>query len=88
MLGYTAIPFTAVDAAGLAVYHTNVIMCVAPGFAVVCAEAIEDEGERARVLTALGSVGGRPRPVIRITQDQVSVCFCRVCETVTAPRYH
>lgn len=39
-LGYEAVTFRATDKKGKAIYHTNVMMNIGPGFAVVCTEAI------------------------------------------------
>lgn len=55
--GCHAIAFHAADAAGRPVYHTNVVMCLGPQFAVVCREAITDETERIAVTQLLESTG-------------------------------
>ena len=67
--GYKAMAFTAVDGASQPVYHTNVIMAIGEGFAVLCAESIADEMERIAVVQLLESTGHR---VITITQAQVA----------------
>jgi len=66
--GYRALAFTAVDAKGQPVYHTNVVLCVGEGFAVLCAQGITDEFERIAVTQLLQSTG---HEVIAITQQQV-----------------
>lgn len=48
-LDYEIVSFEAHDAGGVAVYHTNVLMCVGPRFAVLCSETIRDEQRRAAV---------------------------------------
>jgi hypothetical protein len=35
------------------VYHTNVMMAIGTGVAIVCAESVKDAGERCRLLSAL-----------------------------------
>ncbi|HET9693721.1 MAG TPA: arginine deiminase-related protein [Steroidobacteraceae bacterium] len=55
-LGYRSCPFRATDAAGVAIYHTNVMLAIGTGFAVVAADAIEPEA-RERVLARLRSSG-------------------------------
>jgi hypothetical protein len=50
------------------VYHTNVMMCVAENFAVVCADCIDDKKERKAVLDSLKKDG---KEVILITENQV-----------------
>lgn len=69
--GYSAITFHAVDAQQRAIYHTNVMMCLGDGFAVVCEDAIKDEIERIAVLQLLSSTS---REIITIDLDQMN-CF-------------
>lgn len=66
VLGYEAEVFRAVDRGG-ETYHTNVMMSVGDGVAVVCAESIVDAGERARVVGRLGEGG---REVVEISPAQ------------------
>ncbi|WP_400191450.1 citrulline utilization hydrolase CtlX [Hymenobacter sp. B81] len=68
-LGYRAVAFRATDAQGQAIYHTNVMMCVGEGFAVLCRESIVDAAERAAVEAALRSGG---HVVVPITLGQVA----------------
>ena len=69
--GYMAVTFTATDNDGVPIYHTNVMMGVGTGYAVVCLESIRDAGERDHVATQLKDTG---HEVIEITFDQVE-CF-------------
>jgi len=39
---YTPVVFNATDGNGLAIYHTNVLMCVADKYVVICLESISD----------------------------------------------
>lgn len=55
--GYRAQPFHASGPAGEPIYHTNVVMSVGEGFAVLCAEAIDDAGERERICRSLMETG-------------------------------
>ncbi|KXF82478.1 arginine deiminase-related protein [Enterovibrio coralii] len=57
-------------ASGASVYHTNVMMAVGEGFAVICDEIIE-EFERRRVLATLK----KTKEVISITEEQMGQ-FC------------
>ncbi len=50
------------------IYHTNVIMSIGDGFAVLCAACIENEEERSLVLEKLAG-----REVIQITGEQVKM---------------
>jgi hypothetical protein len=67
-LDYTYYCFDAMDKAGSPVYHTNVVMCVGDGFAVVCLEAVWDAGQREGLAEILGKLG---KEVIDISLDQM-----------------
>ncbi|ARV15036.1 citrulline utilization hydrolase CtlX [Polaribacter sp. SA4-12] len=69
---YTPIVFTANQTVGgerEAIYHTNVMMCVAETFAIVCLSSIDDKKERKNVLKHLKEDG---KKVIDITEEQAS----------------
>jgi len=69
---YTPIVFTAnqtVEEKREAIYHTNVMMCIAETFAIVCLSSIDDKKERKNVLKHLKEDG---KKVIDISEDQVS----------------
>ena len=51
------------------IYHTNVMMCIADTFAVICADCIDDKKERKMVLDSLK---GDEKEIILITEDQVN----------------
>lgn len=67
-MGYELVVFEAVDAAGAAIYHTNVMMCVGSSLAVICDEAIADPQARQEVLKRLEQTGHR---LLRITLEQM-----------------
>jgi hypothetical protein len=56
-LGYRTVEFDALGPDGRPAYHTNVLMAVGEGVAVLCAEAIPDEAQRAAVVTTLAESG-------------------------------
>ncbi|HEY5265108.1 MAG TPA: arginine deiminase-related protein [Steroidobacteraceae bacterium] len=56
-LDYELVTFEALDASGQPVYHTNVLMAIGAGFAVVCGEAIAQPERRAAVLSKLRATG-------------------------------
>lgn len=68
-MGYKVVKFHATDAAGKAVYHTNVVMCVGDSFAVVCLQSINDLDERLMVRDELEKSG---KQVIEITLEQMN----------------
>lgn len=52
-LNYAPVIFHSYDENGVLVYHTNVMMCIGKGFAVICLETINDESERKLVVNSL-----------------------------------
>jgi len=66
--GYTAFCFHATDQRGMPIYHTNVMMCVADHYVVICLDSITDMAERENLLTQFRLTG---KEVIPITQDQL-----------------
>ena len=52
-----------------AIYHTNVMMCVAETFAVVCLDSIDDKSEKKNLLKHLKS---DKKEVVAITEEQVT----------------
>jgi len=68
--GYEGVVFTAnqtVDGNRLPIYHTNVMMCVADKYAVVCADTIDDETERKHLIDRLVSSG---KEIVYLTEKQ------------------
>ncbi len=68
---YTPVIFTAnqtVDGKRLAIYHTNVMMCLAENFAVICLDSIDDKKERKNVVKHLKQDG---KEIISITEAQM-----------------
>ena len=66
---YEPLVFDAVDAGGTAVYHTNVLMCIATKFVLIGLDHIIDEQRRQEVATRLGEAG---REVIELSNEQVA----------------
>lgn len=79
-LGYTPLSFEATGPAGEPLYHTNVLMCIGEGFATVCAEAIADPGQRARVVHGLAD---RDRDVLTISRAQMGAFAGNMLALVT-----
>lgn len=67
--GYKVIDFIAVDNNGLPIYHTNVMMCVADQYAVICLEAIPDIAKQNMVKDALLNSG---KTIIPISFSQMN----------------
>jgi len=69
---FQAVTFVAnqtVDGKRLPIYHTNVMMCVADQFAVVCLDTIDDVNERSNLIEVLED---SDREIIEISEDQVN----------------
>ena len=67
--GYKAITFDAVDEKGQAIYHTNVLMCVGSGFAVICLESIPNPHEKLVIKESLLST---KKEIVDISFDQMN----------------
>ncbi|TCK68617.1 hypothetical protein DFQ05_0125 [Winogradskyella wandonensis] len=68
---YTPVVFTAnqtVEGKRLPIYHTNVMMCLAETFAVICLDTIDDKKERKNVVKHLKQDG---KEIISITEVQM-----------------
>ena len=68
---YTPVIFTAnqtVNGSRLPIYHTNVMMCLAETFAVICLDSIDDKKERKAVLNHLKEDG---KEIIAISEAQM-----------------
>jgi len=81
-LHYDVVSFDALDALGKPIYHTNVLMAVGSGFAVVCEEAIANEVHRNAVLARLRGTG---HETIAITRRQM-LSFAGNMLELAAPR--
>ncbi|WP_310556255.1 citrulline utilization hydrolase CtlX [Flavobacterium sp.] len=61
--------FQTVDGERKLIYHTNVMMCIADTFAVICADCIDDKKERKMVLDSLKA---DQKEIILISEDQMN----------------
>ena len=67
--GYVPMVFTATDVNGFPIYHTNVMMCVADRYAIICLDSIPDLSERNDVQQKLLANG---KEIITISLDQMN----------------
>ncbi|WP_420386196.1 citrulline utilization hydrolase CtlX [Roseivirga sp.] len=65
--GYEPVLFESFNVEGVAVYHTNVVMCIASQYAVICAESIKED-QRFDVIRTLEETG---HEVVEITMEQM-----------------
>lgn len=57
-----------VDGERVQIYHTNVMMCVADEYAIVCLDTIDDKSEKKNVVENLKTTG---KEIIGITEEQM-----------------
>ena len=68
-MDYTPVVFSATDQHNMPVYHTNVMMCVADKYVVVCLESIGSEYQRKKATDIIYSTG---KEIIAISFDQMN----------------
>jgi hypothetical protein len=68
-LDYQLMTFDAQDSAGRAIYHTNVLMAIGSGFAVVCGESIVNPDHRHAVFARLLATGHEILDISRTQMD-------------------
>ena len=68
LTGYRPVVFTATDANGVEIYHTNVMMALGETFVVICLETIKKPDERAMLLQTFAETG---KTVIEISLAQM-----------------
>jgi hypothetical protein len=67
--GYRPVLFHAVDQNGMDIYHTNVLMCIASSYAVICLDSIKDEVEKQNVIDSLKST---QKQIVAISFEQMN----------------
>jgi len=68
-MNYESITFTAIDSNGAPIYHTNVMMCVADQYVVICLDSIDNADERSRATEAIQKTG---KEIININYQQLN----------------
>jgi hypothetical protein len=69
--GFTPVVFHSFQTVGserLPIYHTNVMMCVADKFVVICLDCIDNELERSKVIETIKNSG---KEIIEISEEQM-----------------
>ena len=69
--GFAPIVFHSYQTVGserLPIYHTNVMMCVADRFVVICLDCIDDDLERSKVIETIKNSG---KEIIEISEEQM-----------------
>ena len=68
-MGYRPVSFTATDSEGREIYHTNVMMCVADQYVVICLDSITSGEERKMVIKVIEQSG---KTIIPINLEQMN----------------
>ena len=68
-MNYKAVVFNSVDDDGLPIYHTNVMMCVADKYVVICLDSIPALEEKDKVTKAIIKTG---KEIIDISYEQLN----------------
>lgn len=79
--GYSPITFHAVDQNGLPIYHTNVMMCVATKFAVICLKSVTDGKEKQQLLDSFKKT---EKEVIDISFAQMNAFAGNMLEVINS----
>jgi hypothetical protein len=66
---YEPVIFTSIGSNGRPIYHTNVMMCIGTGFAMVGLEMIRNKAERQEVRTRLEKTG---KKIVELSADQIA----------------
>jgi hypothetical protein len=66
---YEPVTFTSIGSNGQPIYHTNVMMCIGTGFAMVGLEMIPNKAEREQVRGHLEKTG---KKIVELTSDQIA----------------
>jgi hypothetical protein len=67
--GYETVIFTSIGSDGQPIYHTNVMMCIGTGFAMVGLEMIPNKAERQQVRARLEKTG---KEIVELSADQIA----------------
>jgi hypothetical protein len=68
-MNYEPIAFVAVDDNGTPIYHTNVMMCVADRYVVICLDSIVNKDDKERVTESIQKTG---KEIIAINYQQLN----------------
>jgi len=67
-MNYEAVVFHSIDKTGQPIYHTNVMMCIADNYVVICPDSIRDVEEKNKVIAAIQKTG---KEIIDINYEQL-----------------
>lgn len=68
-MGYQPVSFIAADEQGRPIYHTNVMMCVADKYVVICLDSVTQKEEKQKLMAAIKNSG---KEIVKITFEQMN----------------
>ena len=68
-MNFKGISFTALDGKNGQIYHTNVMMCIADKYAIICLDSIKNDSERKNVTKSIKDTG---KEIIEISISQMN----------------
>ena len=68
IMGFDCLLFDSTDENGVPIYHTNVMMHVGTGYAVVCVDSINNSSKREQLLQTLRQTG---KEIVEISYEQI-----------------
>lgn len=68
-MNYRAVVFDAIDVSEKPIYHTNVMMCVADSYVVICLDSIRDNAQREKTEAVIKDSG---KAIVPISLDQMN----------------
>ncbi len=78
-MGYTPVVFDATDQQGRAIYHTNVMMCVAAQYVAICLDAITAQREKDEVAASILQTGKEVIPLSLAQMNHFAGNMLQVC---------
>jgi len=69
LANFIPVTFRSTDSTGVDIYHTNVMMCIANTYAVICLDSIPDNEERKNVIASFERTN---KEIITISQQQLN----------------
>lgn len=66
---FTPVLFSATDRSGIPIYHTNVLMCMADNYVVICLDSVNDQTEREQLIASFEQT---KKEIIDISFEQLN----------------
>lgn len=80
-MNYSPLTFTALDASGGTIYHTNVMLAVGTDVAIACLDSVRDPAEKSKLTESLAMTG---KKIVGISLEQMNNFAGNALEVMTA----